>query len=221
MAAKVASNVTLPLDTGNTGKKKRTITSVVGADTVHEDYVILGDERNVTGTYKASSGVLSVPAAVQNGTTTGFIWLYNPVASTIKMQVSSIKMRSQFTALAVDLLPGELRASRFTFTGVNSGTQITPAKIKNATANQGQVASTWATAVATLVATLDANFYQTMDLVTGGAGHWNQQWDDFDPSSEHEEPILLPGEGIVMWHATAVTTANRRLLISVSWDEFE
>ena len=216
----VAAYVQLPTSTANLGIKKRTNQRLVGADTVQSDYVIIEDQRELTGVYKASSGVLSVPAAVQNGTTTGFIWVYNPVGSTIKMQLSSIKMRSQFTALAVDLLPGELRASRFTFTGVNSGTQITPAKIINAVANQGQVSSTWATAVATLVSTLDANFYQTMDLVTGGAGHWNQQWDDFDPSDAHEEIILSAGEGVVLWHATAVTTANRRLLVSASWDEF-
>jgi hypothetical protein len=32
---------------------------------------------------------------------------------------------------------------------------------------------------------------------------------------------LRPGEGMVFWHASAVTTANRRLLITPAWDEFE
>jgi hypothetical protein len=222
MAAPVADKVILPLDTGNTGKKVRTQTRVVGADTVHEHYMVVVDPRSVLGSYKAQSGVLTVPTAVHNGTTTGFMWVYNPVGSAIKMQLSLTKMRQQFVALAVDLLAGELRLSRFTFTGVNSGALITPNKHdSNDAANVGQAASAWATAVATLGATIDSSFYQTMDLVTGGAGHWNQQVDDFDPSSEHEEIILRAGEGVVWWHASAVTATNRRLLLTVAWDEFE
>lgn len=222
MAAPVAGNVRLPLDTGNTGKFKRTQTRTVGADSVHSDYVIVEDPRSLLGAYRAVSTVLTVPAAVQNGTSTGFIWIYNPVGSAVKMQLSKIVWDTQFTALAVDLLPGELRCSRFTFTGVNSGTQITPAKRDSTdAANVGQVASTWATAVATLGATVFATQHQTMDLITGGGGHWNPHRDAFDPSGEHEELIIRAGEGLALWHATAVTTANRRLILMAAWDEFE
>ena len=222
MVAPVAGSVRLPLDTGNTGKIKRTQTRVVGADTVHSDYVIVEDPRNVVGAYRAVSTILTVPAAVQNGTSTGFMWIYNPVGSAIKMQVSKIVWDTQFTALAVDLLPGELRCSRFTFTGVNSGTKITPSKRDSTDAAAvGEVSSTWATAVATLVATVCAAQYQTMDLITGGAGHWNPYRDAFDPSGEHGEIVLRAGEGLALWHATAVTTANRRLILTAAWDEFE
>lgn len=222
MAAPVAGNVTLPLDTGNTGKKKRTQTRTVGADSVHTDFVVIEDSRSVTGNYKASIVPIAVPTAAHNGTTTGFLFLYNPVASTIKMQISTLNMSNQFTALAVDLLCGELRVSRITFTGVNSGTQITPVKHDSTdVANQGQVSITWATAVATLVGTIASGFLQTMDLVTGGAGHWRPHDQSYQPQNEHEEIILRPGEGIVIWSAAAVTTANRRLTANVAWDEFE
>lgn len=221
MAVPVADKIILPLDTGNTGKKKRTQTRTVGADSVHEDMVIVIDERSVTGAYKANSAQITIPAAAQNGTTTGLLWAYNPVGSTIKMQISQIHVLNQFVALAVDLLAGELRCSRFTFTGVNSGAQVTPCKIYNAVANQGQVATAFATAVPTLGATLDASFLQTMGLATGGAGAWNPGEDKFDASAEHEEVVLLAGEGLVFWNASAVTTANRRALISVAWDEIE
>jgi hypothetical protein len=222
MAAPVAGNVRLPLDTGNTGKYKRTQTRTVGADSVHTDYVIVEDPRSVVGSYSVSSGVLTVPAAVHNGTTTGFLWLYNPVGAGIKMQIMKVSLRSQFTALAVDLLPGELRFNRITFTGVNSGTKITPSKRDSNDATAvGEVASSWATAVATLGAAIFGTLYQTMDLVTGGAGHWNPHIDAWEPLREHEEIILRAGEGIVIWHAAAVTTANRRLIINAHWDEFE
>jgi hypothetical protein len=217
----VAAFVQLPLDTGNTGKKKRTYSRTVGADTVHEDVVLIGDVREVTGKYKVCSGVVTIAAAAQNGTTTAFGWLYNPVGSTIHMQVSMMKARINFTALAVDLLVGEIRANRFTFTGVNSGAVATPAKINSGdAANQGNMTAAFATAVPTLGAVLDNMLLPTMDLVTGGAGHWNPYIDDFDPSEEHEEIILKPGEGIVVWNAAAVTTANRRMVFTAAWDEF-
>ena len=222
MAAPVAGSVRLPVDTGNLGKYKRTQTRTVGADSVHSDYVIVEDPRNVLGVYTGSSGVLTVPASVHNGTTTGFLWLYNPVGSAIKMQVSRIIYDMQFIALAVDLLGGELRCSRFTFTGVNSGTLVTPCKRASTdAANVGQIATSWATAVATLGAARIGVHYQMMDLATGGGNVNNPHRADLRPVNEHEEPVLLAGEGLVFWHAVAVTAANRRLIINCSWDEFD
>lgn len=222
MAAPQEGDVRLPVDTGNLGKYKRTQTRVVGANTVHSDYVVVGDPRNVLGVHTGSSGVLTVPAAVHNGTTTGFLWLFNPIGSTIKMQISRTVLDSQFTALAVDLLSGELRASLFTFTGTASGAQVTPAKRGSAdAAAQGNMRTASTGLTCTLGATRIGTHYQTMGLATGGAGAWNPHRADMRPVNEHEEPILLPGEGLVFWHAVAVTTANRRLIINVSWDEFE
>lgn len=222
MAAPVAGNVRLPLDTGNTGKYKRTQTRTVGADSVHSDYVIVEDPRSTTGVYRGSIPAIAVPIAAHTGNTTGFMFVYNPVGSTIKMQIAQIEWYNQFRALAVDLLAGDLRVSRFTFTGVNSGTQVTPAKRDSTdAANQGQVAITWATAVATLGATLCSNFLQTMGLATGGAGNWNPAHNVLPIRNAHEEIILRAGEGLVVWNASAVTTANRGFACNVVWDEFE
>lgn len=221
MPPPVAGFVQLPSDATNLGKKKRTSIRTIGADSVHSDYVILEDPRDVVGRFKVSSGVITIAAAAQNGTTTAYGWLYNPVGSTIWMQVSMMKSRVKFTALAVDLLVGEMRANRFTFTGVNSGAIATPVKINSGDAtNQGQMTAAFATAVPTLGAIIDNTLLPTMDLVTGGAGQWDPFIDDFDPSSEHEEIILKPGEGIVVWNAAAVTTANRRMVFTAAWDEF-
>lgn len=222
MAAPVADKIILPLDTGNTGKKIRSQTRVVGADTVHSHFFVSEDPRSVVGVHTGSSGVLTVPAAVHNGTTTGFLWVFNPIGSTINMQISRTILDSQFTALAVDLLSGELRCSLFTFTGTASGAQITTAKRGSAdAAAQGNMRTASTGLTCTLGASRIGTQYQTMDLITGGAGHWNPHRADLRPVNEHEEPILLPGEGIVFWHAVAVTTSNRRLIINISWDEFE
>lgn len=222
MAAPIADKIILPLDTGNTGKKVRTQTRVVGPDTVHEHFFVPISPRARTGLYKASSGTLTVPAAIQNGTTTGFAWLYNPVGSTIKMAVKRLSWNVQFIALAVDLLGGEMRCSLFTFTGVGSGTLVTPAKRdSNDLAAQGNLRLASTGLAVTLGATILGEQYPTMDLATGGAGHWNPHRAEWNPDDAEAEIVLRAGEGVVFWHAIAVTAANRRLFINPGWEEFE
>lgn len=222
MAAPVASKIILPNDSGNLGKNVRTQTRVVGPDTVHEHFFVPVSERSYLGKYSCASGVLTVPAGVHNGTTTGFIWLYNPVGSAIKMAIRKVVAVSQFTALAVDLLPGELSYNLFTFTGVGSAGLLTPAKRKSGDAPAVGNMRTASTSLAcSLGAKINSGMYQTMDLVTGGAGHWIPHTDSWIIDTEDDETILAAGEGIVMWHSVAVTTANRRLQISAYWGEFE
>lgn len=223
MTAPIADKIILPLDTGNTGKKVRTQTRIVGSDTVHEHFFILTSARSVLGGHKWSSGTLTVPAAVHNGTTTGLLWFQNPVSGTRKVAIKQIRWSVQFVALAVDLLGGELRFSRHTFTGVGSAGLITPAKrISTDSTAQAELRTASTSEVVTIGATLHGSQYPTMDLATGGAGHWipfDTAWGRYD--DEDDEVILLPGEGISIWHAIAVTTANRRLFVSIEAEEFE
>lgn len=222
MAAPVASKIILPLDSGNTGKNVRTQTRSVGGETVHEHFFVPVSERSIVGNHKFSSGVLTVPNAVHNGTTTGFLWIFNPVGSAIKMSIKRLSYKVNFTALAVDLLCGELRTSRFTFTGTASGAQITTIKRASADAAAvGQVRTASTGLTCSLVGTAHSNLYPTMDLATGGAGHWNPAISEWSPDSEGGEIVLAAGEGLVVWHAVAVTASNRRLIIDGAWDEFE
>lgn len=222
MASPIANKIILPLDTGNTGKNIRTQTRVVGSDTVHEHFFVPITKRSVLGKYKASSGTLTVPAAVHNGGTTGFLWLMNPVGSSVKIAINRISWNIQFIALAVDLLGGELRFSLNTFTGTGSAGLLTPAKrdsVDAAAVGNLRTASTGMTV--TVGAAIYSTQYPTMDLVTGGAGHWNPFFAQWEPDTEEEQLILRPGEGISIWHAIAVTTANRRLFTNIAWEEFE
>jgi hypothetical protein len=222
MTLPAADKVILPLDTGNTGKKVRTQTRVVGADTVHEHFFIPTSKRSVVGKYKASSGTLTVPAAVHNGGTTGYLWLMNPVGSSIKMAINRISWNLQFIALAIDLLGGELRFSRNTFTGVGSAGLITPAKRDSTDAAAvGNLRTASTSMTVTVTETIYGTQYPTMDLVTGGAGHWNPFFAQWEPDTEEEQIILRAGEGISIWHAIAVTAANRRLFVNVAWEEYE
>jgi len=222
MAAPIANKIILPLDTGNAGKNVRTQTRVIGPDTVHEHFFVPTSPRSTVGRFKVNTGQLTIPAAVHNGTTTGFFWLVNPVGSTVKLAVKRISWNIQFVALAVDLLGGEMRFNRCTFTGVASGATAPPAKTDSvlaAAVGSVRLASTGLTVL--LDGAMYGTQYPTMDLATGGAGHWNPYVFEWSPSAEDDELILRAGEGLVCWHAIAVTTANRRLFVNLAWDEFE
>ena len=225
MAAPVASTVLLPLDTGNTGKKVRTQTRVVGADTVHEHFFIETCKDSKVGFFRAHSGILTIPTAAHNGTTTGHLWLHNPVASAIKMRVRRLRETGQTVSGAIDLTAPRQLYSLFTFTGTASGASITPGKRDSTdaaavgslrTASTGLTCTLGAvlrhTGVPGLVSTASSATIQTMLPPN--------LYPPFDP--EEEECIVLrAGEGIVLWSADASTTANRRLFVDIAWEEYE
>jgi hypothetical protein len=150
------------------------------------------------------------------------VYLINPLSSTINIAVDRVSFKQNFsTTLAVDLIAPLIHVSRISFTGTLSAAATTPAKRKTAdAAAQGLIA----TAMTGLTVTNVANVYgivgQTMDLVTGGGGHWSAQSDEWNPEDEDDELILAPGEGVVIWSTLAVTTANRKLLVNGAWFEF-
>lgn len=225
MAAPVADKIILPLDTGNTGKKKRTQTRVIGADTVHEDFVILTSKDSKVGLYRAHSGTLTIPAVPHNGTTTGHLWLFNPVGNTIKGRLRRLRETGQVVSGAIDLTAPRQLFSLFTFTGTPSGTIITPAKrdstdaaatLSLRTASTGATVTLGATirhtGVPGVVATASSATIQ-VDLPPSIYPPW-------DPDEE-ECIVLRAGEGIVLWSADASTTANRRLFSDWAWEEIE
>lgn len=222
MAAKTDQVIILPLDTGNTGKKVRTKESVVGANTVEEYFFIPSTERDVTGHYKFSLPAQAIPTAAQNGTTTGLMFLTNPLASNIKIAIDRMTFKHNFsTTLAVDLIAPLINVNRISFTGTLSAATTTSAKRKTADATAQGLLSIASTGLAiTNVAALFGFIGMTMDLVTGGGGHWSAQTDEWNPDFESNEVILLPGEGIVAWSTLAVTTANRKIIINGAWEEF-
>ena len=222
MAAKTDQIIILPLDSGNTGKKIRTKESVVGANTVEEYFFIPSTERNITGQYKFAIPAVAIPIAVQTGTTTGLMFLINPLASTVNIAIDRLSFKHNFsTTLAVDLIAPIINLNRITFTGTLSAATTTPAKRKTTdAAAQGLLAVASTGLTVTNVAAIFSFIGMTMDLVTGGAGHWQAQTDEINPNDEDGELVLAPGEGVVVWSTLAVTTANRKILINGAWIEF-
>lgn len=221
MAAPIASFVQLPVDTGNTGKKVRTQTRVVGADTVHEHAWIQVPKRDITGMYFQGTTILTPPIAAQDGITTGMYWFVNPVGGGKAGSIRRLKEFYQFAALAVDMVPGDFRHTRFTFTGTPTGASLTPARRDATDAAPVCVVRTASTGMTiTLVGTIRSSSGPTMGMAVGGAGSFPSQENDPFYLTEDEAMVIRPGEGIVFWSAQALTTANRRILSNLLWDEW-
>jgi hypothetical protein len=222
MAAKTDNVIILPSDTGNTGKKIRTKESVVGANTVEEYYFIPSSERSTVGQYKYVVPAQAIPVAAQTGTTTGLMYLINPLTSTVKIAIDRLSFKHGFsTTLAVDLIAPLIHVARISFTGTLTAAVTTPVKRNSAdAAAQGLVATAMTGLTVTLVGNAWSFMGQTMDLVTGGGGHWNPMSDEWNPEGEDDEIILAPGEGIVVYSTLAVTTANRKIMCNGAWFEY-
>jgi hypothetical protein len=222
MAAKIANKVILPLDTGNTGKMVRTVTTVVGADTVHEHYFIPSSKRNVLGAYRFDGGKYTVQASAQNGTTTGYWWLINPAGSTILVALHRIQIVQNFsTSLATPTMP-RLEISRITFTGTASGAAETYAQ-RDSTDAAAQ--STLRTASTGLSVTLGNAFWSTLVPFTAGTAAWQFNvpfLSEFLEDGEVGQMILRPGEGIVLWQPDAGTASDtRQFVTNFCLQEFE
>lgn len=218
MAAPIAGFAQLPTDSGNTGKKMRTQTRTIGADTVHEHFFVPSSSRELLGSYVAHSGVFTVQATAQT-LPTAFLYVFNPVGNTRNMALTAIEVLSQLgSALAAPTSP-RLLWKRFTFTGTASGAQITPGKLDStmptATCNV-RTASTG------LSITTGADMICSFPIASATAvGYSPPQMDEWFEDVESNQIILRAGEGILFYQPDAGTTADtRRIIVTVKWDEF-
>ena len=222
MAAPVADNVLLPLDTGNTGKKMRTQTRTIGADSVHEHFFIPSSQRNYLGVFGYHGGNQLIQAAATNGTTTGFWWFINPIGSTVKIGIERVRYaHSITTTLSTPTCP-RVVLQLFTFTGTASGAAVTPAKFNSGyPAAQGSMR----TAMTGLTVSLGGIIDATLPIASIGTTGWAvvcPQFDDNIAISELSDIVLAPGEGIVCYQPDAGTTADtRRLIADIVTAEFE
>lgn len=232
MAAPVAGFVQLPTDAGNTGKKVRTQTRVVGADTVHEHHFVPISVRKIDGLYYATSAVLSSQAAAHNQTTTAHAWLELPVGGTKRARLRDIFTTWTLGAAVgadVTALYRGLVVARFTFTGTASGAIITPAKRSSldvANVANLRTASTGMTVTAGALAftLLQFGFIDWTAVVTSGAPATFTQHENgpgkWDPAAEDDFLDFGPGEGIVFYQPDAGATTFR-MVLSATWDEYD
>lgn len=220
MAAPVAAFIQTPDDSGNTGKKVRTQTRVVGASTVHEYFFIPQNPREQVGIFYLHSGVITVPTAADNGTSTARFWLFNPVGNTLRGFIRSIRGTQQYAAAAIELTAARLAYALFTATGTASGAALTPAKADTTTSAASLTARTAATGLTvTLGALIRADLLPVFALATGtGVAVVAGQSPERDLNYE-EQIILKAGEGLLCYCPDASTTANRRCTSDVIFEE--
>jgi len=229
MAAPVAGTIRLPDDSGNTGKKVRTQTRVIGADTVHEHFMVPLRSAQVLGVYCSSSAVQSVQAAAQNGTTTGFLWAHVPTAVTgKKARLRNIEMNFQFTGITAMPSVPRIALARFTFTGTASGAQQAAAKLDSGASNPILDLRTASTGLAVALGAIMAAELCPTSHTAGTAASFTvspaSQLFLWLPQNDMDDefPVFGPGEGFVVYQPDAGTTTDlRRFVKSLTWDEID
>lgn len=220
MAAPVETYVTLPDDSGNTGKKIRAQSLSVSGNTVLAHAFFKVPRRNYLGHYVVHSGALVVAATAHTFGTSGFLWFANPLSNAPKIVIREIEMTSQLgSALATPTSP-RLLWSTFTFTGTASGASLTPGKLDSTYA--GSTASI-RTAITGMTTVKVADMFSSFPIAGATAvGYTAASTDVWAADDDEYQLVLRAGEGICLWQADNGTTSDtRRITATIHYSEFD
>lgn len=213
MAAPIDSMIQLPDDTGNTGKKVRTQTRVVGSNTVHEHFWINERREKVLSVYRLNLVQGTILAAAQNGTTAGMLFGHMGSAVSGKaMRLRRLSITTQHsTALATPTAP-RLIIRRYTSSGALSGTLIAP----NLNDSVNHIAPACLFSLANTGTTVVHVGIGFGSCAVAGAltavGAYEPCFKDvIDPAADEDDwPVFYPGEGFVVYQDTAGTASDTR-----------
>lgn len=223
MTAPAAGYVLLPTDTSNTGKKIQTQSETIGSDIVHAHYFIARSRRKVLARYHFAMALQSVQASAQDGTSTGFFWLHNPIGSSVHGRLKRLQVVFSMTGEADMLSVPRIALARITFTGTASGAMVTPGKAQSALATN---ATDMRTAVTGLTVTVGglvwAAVVPTLGVTTSGIS-WNAgPVCTFEPNEEEDYLHYDAGEGFLLYQPDAGTASDtRRFSVTGTWDEYD
>lgn len=222
MAVPVETDVRLADDASNTGKRVRTQSRVVGANTVHSHYFVPQSRRSKLGIYHYSTPLQTVAGTTpQDGTTTGFFWLQNPSGSGLDLVIRKVVAR--FTGTVAANTSARLILVKFTFTGTPSGAVITPARRK--TSVDAVNVGTMRTAVTGMTVTLGATICSFIIPALISAANVFPTFDQEWPHSgdfEDDDVMLEPAEGAVLYQPdVGIASDSRRFVIDLSAEEAE
>jgi hypothetical protein len=184
---------------------------------------ILGNQKALSvrnllqGLYFGSSGILTILAAA-HASTAGFLWLINPIGSPVSIYFRKCNFTSATTTALATLSSPRVTMERVTFTGVASGTQITPAKRATSdAAPQGKLLST-STGLTLTAGPIATAFAVVNNQTAVGTTQPSEQI--LDTKDDDGLLVLAPGEGLVWRQADAGTTSDtRKINIDLKWEE--
>ncbi len=222
MAAPTPSNVRLADDASNLGKRVRTQDRLVGATQVHEHFFIPISQRSKRVFHYSPTALQALTAAAQDGTTTAYWWLQNPVGNAWDLIIRKLVAQFGTTNVLTSTIP-RLVCQRFTFASTASGASVTPARRKTAEAPNAflRTAPTGMTAL-TLTEIIASHIVPQMHAAGQVFAPPPFVWpEDHDPF-EDDDVILTPGEGAVLYQADAGTTSDpRRFVYTLRAEEVE
>jgi hypothetical protein len=225
MAAPVDAIITLPDDSGNAGKKVRTQTEVVGANTVHTHYFVNQRKAKITSIYRLALVQSTVLAAAQNGTTAGFLFGHMPsTATTRAMRLRRMSFSSQHsTALATPTAP-RLLVRRYTSSGGLSGALVAP-NINDSAVHATPSALYSLANTGTTVVHVGIGFgAAALAGALTAVGAYEPCYKDLiDPAADEDDwPVFRPGEGFVVYQDVAGTTSDtRKFNLQILCDEID
>lgn len=210
MALPSASNITLPLDTGNTGKPVRTQIRSIDGVSVHEHFFVPISARDIKGVYYYTTSDVYVATAHVFGTS-GFFWFINPAGATVNIAIARMVIQSNLvTSLSTPTMP-LLTLCRFTFTGTASGTtQAAAYRDSTDAAPQGS----FRTAITGMTLAAETDIAKIAPPVAVGTAGWAtcppSNLEVVSPYVNDDEIILRPGEGIGLFQSVNGTTSDTR-----------
>lgn len=212
------STILLPDDTSNTGKKLDTDQQTIGGNTVQRQRVSVV-RTPLLGHYKFESGRLTV-ALSAHAATAGFLWLINPVGSTVIGVVKKWMATALPTTTTAILSSPRVTIERVTFTGTATGAQITPSKRDSTDAANTLTVRTASTGLTLTAGAVISDFSVGAVLTAVGISVPVDQY-LYDSTDEDDYIVLRAGEGLVMRQPDAggPTTENRLLVSYAAWEE--
>lgn len=220
--------IRLPSDSGNLGQKTAVQQRTQGADTVTIPKFIVERELVVTEVFRVSGVALTaLSVAAHNGTTTGFLWLMNPSASTRTLRIRRISMQYNIIGVTTLTTIPRIVAQRFTWTGTPSGASVAAAPTwLSADVSQADIRTAMTGLTISLITPIVLTDIPPMAQVAGVAAVFEStptvrsEMIDAD-GAEDEWIVLTPGQGLVIYQADAggATTETRRVLPIIVFDE--
>lgn len=231
MTRAALDSVRLPSDGSNTGKYTATRKRTVSGTEYHSAVVSVESRERVTGVYRAAMALQSVAASAQNATSTGFLWITLPAATTTRaVRIRQCELSVNHSASTTMPTNPRIGLARFTFTGTASGATLAGAKIDP---DYDQPTADLRTAVTGMTVTLNTDPGSLLSTVNVPAMHnVTAAGLLFAPSIlqylvpvgalEDEWPLIKGGQGLVVYQLdNGTTTDTRRFTLNLLWDEIE